>query len=663
MNEMSTRPRNLCCAIAVTGLIMFVIGCLVAKNGNCSVMGVGSAASLMVFLFGLVGAGRCAFARRQKNEEVAAAEFRSEHGSNELFDDADEAVRMATRANIQYIKYFVPIFTIVSGVLLGIYCLILWRIWKGMEAFPIAPNPMPLALLCIFTWIGSLIVGSYFAGASREPGCRWLRPASAWLFFSGLLFLAASVALFLEYFKKATETADITVAKAGLVILSILAIELILGFVIEFYRLRMPGEEERPLIESRLLALFTEPGGVARNVAASLDYQFGFRVSEVWFYRFLERTVVPLLVAMVILLWLQTCLVVIGSEEQGIHERFGRVENKEPLQPGMYFKLPWPLAQIKRFPVEEVQEIELGEAHEEHEEEEEEEEEDDGHGHGHAPKKKKKEHHDERVILWSVGHGDSEGENNYIVARHSEKAQPRKDGKTAEKDASLSLGVLTAHIPMYFKVRNLYDFSYRHDDSLAMLRNLATRELLLYLSSVDMMDVLGPKRADATSVLKERIQAAVDEVELGVEILFVSLAGLHPPTPVGPLFDNVVSAHEAYNETILNAQADAVREEPAAHARAAQLVNQAESYKHERANVPKAEADRFLGQLKSYQSSPDVFKLYSFLNVMKEAGAKSRKYVLAENFGQEVLILNLEKKMKSSLLDLNLGDNPDEKKQ
>jgi hypothetical protein len=34
--------------------------------------------------------------------------------------------------------------------------------------------------------------------------------------------------------------------------------------------------------------------------------------------------------------------------------------------------------------------------------------------------------------------------------------------------------------------------------------------------------------------------------------------------------------------------------------------------------------------------------------------------VLAEDFGQEVLILNLEKKMKSSLLDLNLGDKPEE---
>ena len=73
MNALSTRPRNLCFAISVTGLIMFVIGCLVAKNGNCSVMGIGSAASLMVVLFGLVGAGRCAFARRQKMEEEAAA--------------------------------------------------------------------------------------------------------------------------------------------------------------------------------------------------------------------------------------------------------------------------------------------------------------------------------------------------------------------------------------------------------------------------------------------------------------------------------------------------------------------------------------------------------------------------------------------------------------
>ena len=262
------------------------------------------------------------------------------------------------------------------------------------------------------------------------------------------------------------------------------------------------------------------------------------------------------------------------------------------------------------------------------------------------------------MILWSVGHGDSGGENNYIVARHAEKISG--DGDAKEKDSSLSLGLLTAHIPMYFKVKNLYDFSYRHDDSLAMLRNLATRELLLYLSSVDMMDVLGPKRADATHVLKERIQKAVDDVELGVEILFVSLAGLHPPTPVGPLFDNVVSAHEAYNELKLLAQADAVRQEPTARAKAAQLKNQAESYKHERANVPKAEADRFLGQLKSYRSSPEVFKLYSFLDMMKEAGSKSRKYVLAENFGQEVLILNLEKKIKSSLLDLNLGDNPEE---
>lgn len=657
MSSTSPRPRNLCYGISVVGLILLVVAILVARNANCSVMWVGSVSCLLVTLFGLVGAGRCAFQRRQLLEEEAAAEFRVSHGANELFDDADEAVRMATRANMQYTKYFVPVITVVIGVLVGIYCLVLWRIWAGTEAFPIAPNPMPMALLCVISWIASLVVWSYFAGASREKGCRWLRPASAWLFFSGLLFLLSAIALFLEYFKKAVDTADITIARFALVALAILSIELVLGFVIEFYRPRMPGEEERPLIESRILSVFTEPGGVARNVAASLDYQFGFQVSEVWFYRFLARTVVPLLALMVVLMLLQTCLIVINTDEQGIHERFGRVVSQEPLTSGLYFKLPWPFARIVRFPVEQVQEVTLGREHDHghgHEEEE-----DDHHGHSHGPKNKKK-HHDARVILWSVSHSDDDhGENNFIVARHPE-GVVNDDGSQAKDDATAYLGLVTAHIPMYFKVKNLYDFAYKHDNSTQILQNLATRELLLYLTSVDMMDVLGQKRLEATRVLKENIQQAADEIGLGVEVLFVSLAGLHPPTEVGPLFDNVVSATEARNEVILLAQADAVKRVPTARARASQIRNQANAYKHERANVPKAEADRFLGQLKGFNACPEVFKLYSFLDMMTTSGSQSRKYILSDSLGKEVIQLNLEKKLKSSLLDLNLGDETPE---
>ena len=152
-----------------------------------------------------------------------------------------------------------------------------------MDAFPVARRPLSMAALSILLAITSAVCGSYFVGVSRETGCRWLRPSGAWMFLTGSLFLLSGGVMLCEHFSKWPDVVDHRAAQAAVLILVVLAVEHVLSFVIEFYRPRMPGEELRPLPESRLLALLTEPGGVARNVAASLDYQFGFQVSEVWF--------------------------------------------------------------------------------------------------------------------------------------------------------------------------------------------------------------------------------------------------------------------------------------------------------------------------------------------------------------------------------------------
>ncbi|MDD4538458.1 MAG: hypothetical protein PHT80_05545 [Lentisphaeria bacterium] len=648
MKDVSTRPRNLCFAVSFVGVVLLILGTFILKTGNSSAMVPTVAAALTVVLLGLLGAGRCAFAYRQAVEEAAAAAFRKEHGKNELFDDADETVRMATRANMQYLKYFVPIFTFVLGIGLIIFSIGVWRHWRDLLAFPLAVNPMPLAILSICCAIGTLIAGSYFVGASREAGCRWLRPAGAWLFFSCVLFLGSGVSLFLEYFKKAAAEADIAVARVALFMLLVLAVELLLSFVIEFYRPRMPGEEERPLPESRLLALFTEPGGVARNVAASLDYQFGFQVSEVWFYRFLERTVVPLLVMMLVTLWLQTCLVVISTEENGIHERFGRVVSQEALKPGLYFKLPAPFSRINRFPVDHVQELSIGSNHKHgdaqgdaaHDE------------HQHGEEKKKDDKHGARVILWSSSHVDEEM--SFIVATTPEDGATGAGVGQSGRGAPTSVGLIAAHIPLYFKVKNLYDYMYRHRDPGGTLKNIATRELLSFLAGEDFWHVLGTKRFEGGELLERRIQDVANDLNLGIEVVFVGLAGLHPPVAVGSAFDNVVASREQQYERELKALAYAVSREPLARSESVTMVDQAHAYKQERVSVSEAEAERFERQLKSYDASPQLFKLDSFLNVLNESGRQTRKYVLTNEQSREVVILNLEKKLRSSLLDLNL---------
>ena len=660
MSDTSTRPRNLCWAISVAGAVLFAIGMVIRSGGHCSVMAPGLVAAFNVIILGLLGAWRCSFARNQAIEEAGVKEYRREHGNNELFEDADEAVRLATRANQQFMKFAVPIITVLLGICESLFCLLVWFSWKRLEVFAQAPNPMPLAILGVCCCIAVLIAGSFFVGASREAGCRWLRPAGAWLFYTGFLFLAAGIALFLEFFGKAADVADIYIARVAMVVTFVLAIELILSFVIEFYRPRMPGEEERPLPESRILSLFTEPGGVARNVAASLDYQFGFQVSEAWFYRFLERTVIPLLIIMGIALWLQTCVVIVSTEEQGIMERFGEVicdasGKPRAYSPGLYFKLPAPFEYLNRFPVEHIQTITIGGHEEEHEEKvEEEEPPDDGHGHS-TPKKKKKEKHEEvedRIVLWSASH--DEEEKPFIVAM--KQAAAVKD--TAEGGhAPLSIGLLCAHIPLYYKVRDLYSYSYEHNDPNKTLKNIASRELLKYMAASDFNDVLGSSRHEAGEILRKRVQEAVDTANLGIEVVFISLAGLHPPTKVGGAYDNVVAAREAKSEEILKATAYAAGREPAAQGEKTTLLNMAEAYKQDKIQVSKAESERFESQLLGYTASPKIFKLYTFLDVLTNDAANVRKYIIASSASKEVINLNLEKKLKSSLLDLNLDSD------
>ena len=659
MKELTNRPRNLCIALAVIGAVLFVVGLIVGRSGNCSVMMVGGASSVVVVLLALVGAGRCAFERRQVQEERAAIEFRKEHGRNELFEDADEAVRLATRANMQYRRYFVPIFTVVLGIALCIYCLLVWRSWEATETFPVAGNPMPLALLSVLSWIATLILGSYFIGASREQGCRWLRPASAWLFFNGFLYLLAAVALFLEYFKKMVLTADITLARIGMVVLFVLAIELVLAFVIEFYRPRMPGEAERPLPESRLLALVTEPGGLARNVASSLDYQFGFQVSEAWFFRFLERTVVPLLVVLVLAFWLQTCLVVVNTGEQALFERFGKVEDQNPIVAGIHFKLPWPFTRVERFNVDKIQEVELGDGHEHEEEEEEEEEEEDEHGHSHGPKKPKHQEHDERVILWSVAH--AEKELNYIVAsRHAEKLNAAgMDGAENQRLNHRKIppsALLVAHVPVSYKVKNLYDFKYRQSDAVSLLKNLGTREWIHYLANVDFQDLLGEGRREAGEVLKKRIQESADEMQLGVEIVTVSVASIHPPVEVGSEYDKQMSAHEEVNRQLQQSrvEADRIVSEARSEQNAILAAAMMDNFRRDKSHV-QAEAELFASQLTRYNACPEIFMIDSELRVIEEASRHLRKYIVGTGVSVELFDLNLEKKNEgTSLLDLGV---------
>ncbi len=652
MNETSFRPRNLSICLACVSAVLLCVALFIYNSGHSLAMIPACTAAAMTVLLALLAVGRTIFQRRQNQEEHDAAEYHRQHGNADLFGDADEAVKLATRSNRQYVRYFIPVATIALGVVLGIFVLICWMRWKNLAVTSMAPAPLPMAILAFCCCIGTLIGGSFFIGVSRENGCRWLRPGAAWLFLSGFLCLLGSIVYFCEHFKKFTDTIDLTLARTGLVVLAILAVELILSFVIEFYRPRMPNEAERPLPESRLLALFTEPGSLARNVADSLDYQFGFRVSDAWFYHFLERTIVPLFMVMVAAFWLMTCIVVVEPSETALRERFGKLVTKTPFGPGVYFKLPYPFETIYRFSSDRVQQLTIeGHAKKENAPEQ---PGDDGHGHGHGGEKQAEEREESALIVWDIekNHGD---EADFLVGAHSRVASVNVTLENAQD--KYGVGLLSAHIPLFFRVKDLYLYSYQNSNTQQILKNVAQRELLNYFIQHDWNELLGAGRGDATKTMRERIQKSADDLDLGVEVVFVALTGLHPPVGVGKSFDNVTSSMVRKGTEVQRAKTEQHRSIWFAQAAATVVRNQASIYRNTQTTQAEADASRFASQLLCYRASPRIFMLNSYYEILEQNGRNVRKYIVTGKSGDEVLWLNLEQKARSGLMDLNLSGN------
>ncbi len=649
MTDATTRPEKLAWIASLIGLFFLVTAVLLSKVVTCSACVPVVLASGALCLAAVVSAGRLRLARRQAEEALESVEHGRVHAGTELFDEGDDAVKLAARASEHYVKYLVPAFTVLLGVALVASGVVVWSKWNSALTLPVAERPLPYASMAFTFFLAAVISGSYFVGVSRERDCRWIRPCGALMFLNGLLFLLAGIALVGEGVLDSPATVDPRFAKVAMGLLIVLGAELITNFIIEFYRPRSPGEEERPLYESRLLALFTEPGGLARNVAASLDYQFGFQVSEVWFYRFLERTVVPFAIVMAAALWLQTCLIVVNTEENGIRERFGRVVSREPLTPGLHFKLPAPLARIYKFPVERVQEIPIGYIPEGHEGEGE-----DEHAEELDPEMGEMQGDPTgRVVVWTKTHHKKEFD--FVVA--SAPTYTMDEGETGIESTEplpVSVYFLSASIPLYFKVSNLYDYAYGHRDALATLKRVATREVVRYLANVDFFDILTTGRARSSGILQRRIQDAADELKLGVQVVFIGLQGLHPPVKVGEAFDEVVAAMEERDEKVMNAEQYAIETVLGAHAEKVGVLSDAAAYRNGRVRVSGAEAERFDKQLAAFDAAPKLFVLRSFLDVLEREGMLVRKFVVGTKEGTEVYEIDLQKKLRPDLRDLDL---------
>lgn len=617
---------------------------------------------------------------RAEQEKLDLAELKRAREKQTIFEGSEGRLDLfaVAQKRLEWVeKWLLPIWGVFIAIGQIVMGFLLIRFVSGPAKDYTLRSPLLGAAILVLLSFFSFLISRYATGLSATLIWRPLRAGGSSLLMTSILGFAAAVSLAFAQYKY----------QLGLlflnwfvpVLLIVLGSETIITAIFDLYRPRLAGQYSRACFDSRLLGLINEPGGILHTVASTLDYQFGFKVSQTWFYKLLEKAIVPLLLFLLLAIYLFSCVVIVGPGEGAVIEHFGSANPEDggrQVGPGWSWKWPWPFERAYVYPMEKIRVLHVG----------------------YVPTPEDAA----KPFLWGQKHYKEEFK--LLVA-----VETRRQAGLGEKGAA-PVSYIIVDVPVHYKIRDLQQYLYTHQDAEVLLEALCYRELARFAASAKIepdedlnesdrqKSLLGAGQENACRILHQRMQAAADAAQLGVEIVFVGMVGVHPPPEVAPNYQEVVAAVQKQQATILRARAEhnktltelagsiekadalygLVRQLSKANqvsdaAQAEQLVEQmeamvhqaqgklfstlrqAEAYAFERVARAKGEGLRFAGQVKANQAGGELFQRFRRLQILEESLPSIRKYVVAAGpEDQEIYILNLEDKMATGLYEMNL---------
>ena len=223
----------------------------------------------------------------ERLEKLEVEELARAKGESTLFESKEAEVFPARRAREQFEKFFVPGFAVLLFLLEAGGAWLLWR-WIGQDHQRHCARPRDgVAVALRHFCAAAVFAGPVFRdhrAAGRPPAAAARREFSA----GGRVCLLCHGAGHRRR-RGGISRADFWLARALCVLLGLMAAEMLVTLLLEIYRPRVKGKVARPLYDSRLVGLLAQPESLFTTAAQALDYQFGFKVSETWFFQLLQK--------------------------------------------------------------------------------------------------------------------------------------------------------------------------------------------------------------------------------------------------------------------------------------------------------------------------------------------------------------------------------------
>ena len=296
---------------------------------------------------------------------------------------------------------------------------------------------------------------------------------------------------------------------------------------------------------------------------------------------------VGIILGLILLLWSASGFYIVDASQRGVVLQFGRF--KEITEPGLRWRLPWPVQSHETVNLSAVRTIEIG-------------------------------------------------------YRTSEKNRVNKEALMLTDDENI-VSVQFA-VQYLLKDPQAYLFNNRHaDDSVMQAAETAIREVV----GKSKMDFVLYEGRDAIAANTQKlIQEILDRYQTGIQVRSVSMQGTQPPEQVQAAFDDAVKAGQDKERHKNEGQAYANDIVPKARGYASRLFEEASGYKQRIIAMAEGDASRFKQILAEYQKAPEVTRQRMYLETMQQVYSNTSKVMVDAKGQGNLLYLPLDKLMQAA---------------
>jgi modulator of FtsH protease HflK len=289
----------------------------------------------------------------------------------------------------------------------------------------------------------------------------------------------------------------------------------------------------------------------------------------------------------------------LSPNETGVIERFGR-KILPHAEPGLHYKLPWPIERLTRLGAQRVRVVEVG-----------------FRSNSTTPDS------EPAAYEWNVQHRSGRFQ--------------RKPEESLMLTGDQNMIELTATI--HYNLARPDDFIFKQLDGDVTMRTVAESVLQMITTHTPLDAILTTGRHAVESKAQADMQQRLDRYGAGIRVLQVKLQDVHPSLEVVDAFREVSGAYEEKNRLVNEAEGYRNTEVALARGKAKASLQNANAYTIGRVNRADGDAGHFTMWDQAFRAAPGVNETRLYLETMEQVLPGRKKLLVDASKGRRHLVL------------------------